>query len=81
MGIYYNRALVTKVPTLWETFEEILKIPETEVDVPDPENKNVLTVSTQQNASAERPAFTNMGYGKATTASPDIIALMTFQKK
>gem|GEM_PF-2604147 len=47
MGMYYNRGLLQKVPTLWATLPEILKPePSEEINVPDPEENTLLTVSS-----------------------------------
>lgn len=82
MGIYYNRGLIDTVPTLWSNFADILKKPETEVAVPGPADNTLLTVSSPKtNTPLDQPAFTNLGYGAATPASPDILALLTVQKK
>ncbi len=82
LGIYYNRSLVEKVPTLWSTLDDILKKPTEETDMPSPEDNNFLTIAlSKKNAAAAQPAFINLGYGAATPASADILVLMAAQKK
>ena len=84
MGIYYNRELVSQVPTRWSTLSEILKktdsTPETPTVNLDPSTLTTTT-SSVQNPPEELPAFTDMGYGCETPASADIIALLIAQKK
>lgn len=87
MGIYYNRDLIDTVPDQWSTFANILKKPSTESSPMSPtavsENNNLLNIPApmENKVVAEQPAFSNLGYGRETPDSPDIIALLTVQKK
>lgn len=85
MGIYYNRELVAKVPTQWETLSEILKKPETTADMPIVNLDKTLPAPAASPSTpappAEIPAFTNIGYGHATPSGADILALLIAQKK
>lgn len=60
MGIYYNRDLVDTVPTLWETLPDILKSAVEEIQVPDSNDKTLLTVSSPEIKKDEKIAFTNL---------------------
>jgi len=82
MGIYYNRELVAQVPTLWDTLPEILKKPDTTSSTGDEIPTSVTSSTRTKTTTLEKlPAFTNMGYGRETPASADIIALLIAQKK
>jgi ABC-type glycerol-3-phosphate transport system substrate-binding protein len=81
MGIYYNRDLLDTVPALWDNLPESMKKSPAEITTPDPEERNILTVSSSRQKASEQVAFTNLGYGVATPVSPDILALLTIQKK
>ncbi len=60
MGIYYNRSLVEKVPTLWSTFSDVTKTSIEDIKEPESENNNLLTVSSPKNTQKEAVAFTNL---------------------
>ncbi len=83
LGIYYNRELVEKVPTLWSKLQTILKAPvvETTPLVETEDDTVVSAVVPKVTTPIEQPAFINLGYGKVTPASADILALLTVQKK
>ncbi len=82
MGIYYNRALIDTVPTKWSTLANMLKKPVEDIpQTPAPEDTTLLNTSINDKAPTEQPAFSNLGYGRETPESPDIIALLTVQKK
>jgi hypothetical protein len=110
LGIYYNRDLIEKVPTLWKTLPDILKKPVIATTAPLPEGTTTeipkvppltdgstippvttlppppvppLSATNDLNSTPapDLPAFTDLGYGRATPASMDIIALLTVQKK
>ncbi len=76
LGVYYNRDLVVQVPTRWSTLPDILKPNQEEIDVADPENKSILNISSPKNTTNSNPAFTNLGYGAATSSAADIITLL-----
>lgn len=81
LGLYYNRELVNEAPLLWDNLKDILKAPEEEIYVPEAEDKNLLNVSSPTESVTTKIAFTNMGYGRETGVGPDIITLLTVQKK
>ncbi len=83
LGIYYNRELVEKVPTLWSKLQTILKAPVVESTplVGTEDDTVVSAVVPKVTTPIEQPAFINLGYGKVTPASADILALLTVQKK
>lgn len=81
MGIYYNKNLLEDIPRRWSTLADILKKPQEVTDTLSSEDGVILSEKSPVAETTENKSFINLGYGAATSNSPDILALLSLQAK